>query len=149
MDSTVDIMQRSLKRRYAAERRFRLYGLLSILVALLFLVFLFGAIISKGYTGFIQTRMLLPVNLSTEYFEASPGEANALKRADYNGIIKSALRDLFPNVTKRGEKRALNQLVSPGASHILRTLVMEDPEMVGSSIGVWLPADDDVDMYIK
>ena len=53
MASTVEIMQRSLKRRYAAERRFRLYGALSILVALLFLVFLFGAIVSNGYSGFL------------------------------------------------------------------------------------------------
>jgi phosphate transport system permease protein len=152
MASTVEIMQRSLKRRYAAERRFRLYGALSILVALLFLVFLFGAIVSNGYSGFLQTRILLPITLSTEHFEASTGGGDiteALRGANYNGIIKDAMRGMFPHVTKRGEKRALTALVSPGAADVLRQQVMQDPGLVGSSMELWLPVDDDVDMYIK
>ena len=152
MSSTQDIMQRSLKRRYSAERRFRMYGLLSILVAMLFLVFLFGSIISNGYSGFQQTRLLLPLTLSTEHFEATSGSEDiteALRAANYSGIVKDAVRDMFPHVTKRGEKRALTRLVSPGAADILRRMVMEDPELVGSSMEIWLPVDDDVDMYIK
>jgi phosphate transport system permease protein len=143
-------MQRSLKRRYAAERRFRLYGLLSILAALLFLLFLFGAIISKGYMGFLQTRVLLPLTISTEYFEAgAPEDIEALRGANYNGMIKDAMRDLFPQVTKRGERRSLSRLISPGAADILRNKVMADPGLIGSSMELWLPVDDDVDMYIK
>ena len=152
MASTVEIMQRQLKRRYAAERRFRLYGLLSILAALMFLVFLFGAIISNGYSGFLQTRVLLPLTLTTEHFEALSADMDAmevLRGADYNGIIKNAMRGMFPHVTKRGEKRALTRLISPGAADILRQRVMKDPELVGSSMEIWLPVDDDVDMYIK
>jgi len=113
MPSTVELMQRSLKRRYAAERRFRLYGLLSILAALLFLVFLFGSIVSNGYSGFLQTRLLLPLTISTEHFEgASADDIEALRRANYNGIIKDAMRDMFPHVKKRGERRSLNRLIS-------------------------------------
>jgi phosphate transport system permease protein len=150
MPSTVELMQRSLKRRYAAERRFRLYGLLSILAALLFLLFLFGAIISKGYMGFLQTRVLLPLTISTEYFEAgAPEDIEALRGANYNGMIKDAMRDLFPQVTKRGERRSLSRLISPGAADILRNKVMADPGLIGSSMELWLPVDDDVDMYIK
>ena len=150
MPSTVELMQRSLKRRYAAERRFRLYGLLSILAALLFLLFLFGAIISKGYMGFLQTRVLLPLTISTEYFEAgAPEDIEALRGANYNGMIKDAMRDLFPQVTKRGERRSLSRLISPGAADILRNKVMTDPGLIGSSMELWLPVDDDVDMYIK
>ena len=150
MPSTVELMQRSLKRRYAAERRFRLYGLLSILAALLFLLFLFGAIISKGYMGFLQTRVLLPLTISTEYFEAgAPEDIEALRGANYNGMIKDAMRDLFPQVTKRGERRSLSRLISPGAADILRNKVMADPGLIGSRMELWLPVDDDVDMYIK
>ena len=135
MPSTVELMQRSLKRRYAAERRFRLYGLLSILAALLFLVFLFGAIISKGYMGFLQTRVLLPLTISTEYFEAgAPEDIEALRGANYNGMIKDAMRDLFPKVTKRGERRSLSRLISPGAADILRNKVMADPGLISTSM---------------
>ena len=50
-----------LKRRYAAERRFRLYGLFSILLGLCFLLVLFVSIIGNGYTAFQQTFVNIPV----------------------------------------------------------------------------------------
>ena len=102
MSSTLDIMQRSLKRRYSAERRFRMYGLLSILVALLFLVFLFGSIISNGYSGFLQTRVLLPLTLTPEHCEAVWADMDAtevLRGADYNGLIMIDMRGVFAHVT--------------------------------------------------
>lgn len=40
-----------LKRRYAAERRFRIYGVLAISVGLLFLAIMLFSIFSKGYTA--------------------------------------------------------------------------------------------------
>ena len=46
-----EIVRQSLKRRYRKERRFRLYGMTAIAVALLSLVVLFTDIIGKGYTG--------------------------------------------------------------------------------------------------
>ncbi|MGO4842724.1 DUF3333 domain-containing protein, partial [Rhizobiaceae sp. 2RAB30] len=50
-----------LKRRYAAERRFRIYGVLAVSVGLLFLAVMLFSIISKGYTAFWQTAVTLPV----------------------------------------------------------------------------------------
>ena len=44
-----------LKRRYAAERRFRIYGMLAISFGLVFLAIMLVSIVSKGYTAFWQT----------------------------------------------------------------------------------------------
>jgi len=148
-ERTVDLMQRSLKRRYAAEKRFRMYGFLSIMVALLFLVFLFIAIAGKGYSAFQQSYLRLSVTLDAGEFGAQPAGREALLAANYSGLIKSAVRELFPEVTGRSDKRALTRLVSPGAAYRLRDRVMADPDLVGQTIEVWLPANDDVDMYIK
>ncbi len=50
-----------LKRRYAAETRFRWYGIAAILFGLLFLAIMLVTIVGKGYTSFMQTSVLLPI----------------------------------------------------------------------------------------
>lgn len=50
-----------LKKRYAAERRFRLYGVLAIAVGLVFLAIMLTSIVSKGYTAFWQATVTVQV----------------------------------------------------------------------------------------
>ncbi|MBW3656836.1 MAG: DUF3333 domain-containing protein, partial [Gemmatimonadetes bacterium] len=45
-------MQRRLKRRHAAEARFKWYGRLAVLVALGFLALLLTRVVTQGYTAF-------------------------------------------------------------------------------------------------
>ena len=61
---TIDRVQHTLKRRYRAERRFRMYGMAAVVAGLVFVSFLFISIVSKGYTAFQQTNIELPVVLS-------------------------------------------------------------------------------------
>ena len=56
---------------------------------------------------------------------------------------------MFPDVDNRQEKRLLYELVSSGAAFQLRNMVMDDPSLIGRTIQLWVPADDDVDMLIK
>ena len=148
-DRTVDRMQRSLRRRYAAERRFRLYGLASILLALAFMLLLFIGIFGKGYTAFEQTRIRLSVDLASVEFPASVKDVDGFYAVNYAELIKHALYTLFPEASGRSEKRKLYQLISPGAVYILRDRIMAAPDMIGKAVDIWLPADDDVDMYVK
>ena len=54
-----------IKRRYAAaERRFRLYGILAISFGIAFLGIMLVTIVSKGYTAFWQTTVTLPIKLT-------------------------------------------------------------------------------------
>ena len=61
--SSTEIVESGIRRRYAAERRFRLYGILAVMFGLTFLVILFTNIISKGYTSFLQSAFRLEVFL--------------------------------------------------------------------------------------
>ena len=146
---TVDLMQKRLKRRYAAERRFQWYGKISILIALTFLLLMFINIVGKGHHAFLQTHIRLAVDLESDAFPAETSDANAFYTADYSGLIKKAMRNHFPEVTKRGDKRALYQLISPGAGYKLRDRIVAEPALIGQAIELWLTADDDVDMYVK
>ena len=56
---------------------------------------------------------------------------------------------MFPEVKGRKDKRSLNKLVSTGAAYKLRKMVLENRDIIGKTLSVWVPADDDVDMLIK
>ncbi len=144
------IVTAGLKRRYAAERRFRFYGLTAIILALGFLSFLFISIVSKGYTAFQQTYVQLAIDFDSEMLDPDGSrDPQTLATANYEGLVKAALRAEFPEVSERWERRSLYGLVSSGAAFQLRDLVLQNPSLVGSSQAVWVPADDDVDMLIK
>ena len=143
-DRIIDIVNRRLAKRYRFERRFRLLGLAAIVSSLAFLSLLFVSIVANGYTAFWQTHLTLSVYLDKESIDpADPHSAN------YNGLIKAAMRELVPEATSRRDKRKLYSLVSSGAEFQLQDLVVAKPELIGSTITISVPADDDVDMLIK
>jgi phosphate transport system permease protein len=147
---TIDLVQRSLARRYGAEKRFRWYGRISIAVGIFALVVLFLEIFSNGLGGFQQTRIELTVNLDPEILEIrDASDQNQLTNGNYDGVLRAALAARFPEVTGRNEKRELNNLLSIGAAFELRRIVQETPELLGQQKNLWVLADDDVDTYYK
>ena len=146
---TVDLMQKNLKRRYAAERRFRAFGIASITMALIFLVIMFTDIISTGLPAFKQTSIQIEVDLPVDSFDDPAVNDNWAYDANYRKLLKRAIMDVFPDVSGRRDTRALNKLLSPGAEYLLRDMVVADRSIIGSRITLWVPADDDVDVFIK
>ena len=133
-----------LRRRYAAERRFRLYGLTAVLVGLFFLFVLFATIIAKGYPAFFQTAIKLDI-----FFDPAVIDQTDLVSSNFRLLINKALGQQFPAVTSRRDRRQLAKLVSSGAPFLLQEIVADNPAVIGTTAAVWLPADDDVDMLIK
>ncbi len=148
--AVADRVNARLKRRYAAERRFRLYGLFSVAIALSFLAILFANIIQKGYSAFVQHQVQLEIYFDPEVIDSEGArEFDVLSRAKYASLVKRAIDRLFPEVDGRRERRALRSLVSSGAAFDLRGMVLDDPGLIGKTRMVWVPVDDDVDMYMK
>jgi phosphate transport system permease protein len=146
----IERVQAGLGRRRAAEWRFRLYGRGAILLGLLFLSVLFVSIVGKGYTAFEQTFVRLDVRLDADRIDPDgTRDRQTLSSANYGGLVKVTLREMFPDVTSRGERRDLYGLVSSGADYQLRRLVMNDPDRIGTTVSLWVPADDDIDMLMK
>jgi len=146
----IDRVREGLKRRYAAERRFRLLGLAAVVMGLLFVALLFADIVIKGHTAFLQTYIQLPIHFDAEVIDPT-GERDpkTLKRANYRTLWRDALREAFPSVSGRQDLRQLYGILSIGVSEQLRDMVQSDPDLIGTTQPVWLLADDDVDMLIK
>ena len=149
--SNVEIVSKSLPKRYAAETRFRWYGIVAIALAVTFLGFLLLSIVTKGYSVIDQTKIRLTVDFTASEFVANGNKTRQqlIDGANYGAMAKSALRDLFPEVKKRRDKRTLYKLISQGAVFELRDVVQNDPTLIGQKADVWVTAGDDIDMLIK
>ena len=143
-ETTMERVNRGLAGRYLQERLFRLFGLGAVIISICLLGLLFVSIGLKGWPAFEQTEILLDIHFDQELFAV-----DNLIGADYGALVKSSMRSLFPEVKGRADKRKLYRLVSSGASHVLRKMVMKDTAIIGSSRKIWVPADDEVDMLLK
>ncbi len=147
-DATFDteaIVRSRLKKRYRAERRFRLVGIVAIVASLLFLLILFYSIVTKGYSAFWQTEIRQEV-----YFDPADFSDGEMANANYLSIFKKSIRSAFPDVNTRRDRRALFGIFSSGGPFLLRAIGREQGEsIIGTTRTVWLPAGDDVDMLIK
>ncbi len=147
---TKALVAAGIQKRYRAERRFRMYGLVAIVSALAFMLLLFVNIVGKGYTAFVQTEVLLPIHYDAAVLDPSgTQDPKELHRANYGKIYRDSILGLFPDVQTRFEKRKVTGLVSSGSGFEIRDAVLENPALIGTQAEVWVPASDDVDMLIK
>lgn len=147
--ATAELVENSLRRRYAAEKRFRLYGVLSILIGVLALVVLITDIVGNGIGAFRQTYVTLEVNLDPQVLDITELTPESVRSANYTGAVRESLRAVFPEVSGRSQKRNLYALMSYGAGFQLRDRLQESPELLGQTMTLALLADDDVDTYVK
>jgi phosphate transport system permease protein len=147
---TTDIVRAGLEKRYKKEARFRRIGLTAVIMGLVFLSMLFISIIGNGYTAFWQTFVQLEIQMDAGVIDPDgTRDPEIISAADFGGMVKKSLRDMYPEVTGRRDKRTLYGIVSSGASFYLQDYVIANPDRIGSTIQLWVPADDDVDMLMK
>lgn len=145
------IAQKLIAKRYGAERRFRAYGVAAILFGLVFLIALFGTILARGYTAFVQTAFTLDVNLDQSAFgSSSPPSQSDLMMADYEKLARRALfQALGVDPANKADAKAAQDLLSANADAQLRQAVLADPALVGKSVRVELLAHGNVDSLMK
>lgn len=144
------IVNSGLARRHAAERRFRWYGLIAISLGLAFVALMFANIIGKGYPAFWQTYVQVPISFdAAELDPTGQGDPQTLARADYGALVRTGLRQLFPEVEGRLPLRALYGLVSADAAYELQQQVRDNPQLLGTTQKAWLLASAPVDTFVK
>ena len=136
--------KRRLKKRRAAEKRFKLYGVAAILFGIFLVCSLFVSIAVNGISAFWQTQIQLEI-----YFDPEVVTPENIRTANYGKLVSQALYVKFPEVTKRKEKRQLKKIVSVGADVILQKMIQNKPSLIGTKQSIWLPVDDHFDMLNK
>ncbi len=145
-----DLSEGRIRRRYAAERRFRLYGILAIGFAVFMLGFLAVTVVAQGYSAFWQTRIVLDVNIDAAKVDpAGNRSADSLSGGDYLAVVRESLRGLFPEVESRADRRALSDFLSNAAGNVVRNAVLANPAIIGTTQRFEVLASTDIDMLAK
>ena len=145
-----------IKRRYRAERRFRLYGLVAIGIGIFFLAALLFTVIRGGYTAFWQTSINLPITFDAAVIDPQgkrDSDPNVLAAANYPLLARDALAAKLGIDVKapssREDLRLLSGMISQGARTQLRAMVTDDPSIIGTTRDVWVLAAADIDSAHK
>jgi phosphate transport system permease protein len=145
--TTREVVEAGLEKRRRRETRFRSLGILATAVGVIFLGVFFATLIAEGAGAFKQTFVQIEFTLDAEVI--APGGEIDLQYADFDGLVRTALRSRFPGVESRADRRELYRIVSVGAGYQLRSLVASNPELIGTTQTLWVPASSEVDMLIK
>ncbi len=142
-----------IKRRYAAERRFRAYGIIAMAVGLFFLAALIFSVVSKGYTAFVQTTITLPIEFTEKDVDPDNkrGENPAvLAQGDFAKLIKQGLaKRLGFDPSDRKSAKLATAMISDSARTDLRDMLVADPSLVGKTVNVSLLAEGNIDSANK
>ncbi len=142
--------------RNGAEARFKLYGLIAIVLALLALVWLLISIFSAGLPAFRQTFIDIPVTLDAAVLDksghADPVEMATVSTIGYAKVIAKSLSDLI--ATKGIDIGTLTDkdiagMISEESAATLRNKVLGNPKLLGTSIPFTAIANGRIDGYFK
>lgn len=133
-------MQARIRRRYAAERRFRWFGIIAFLIAAGFLLFLLATIIAGGWNSFRSTEVQVPVRFDAAILGVGPAASQEqLMRADYEAAMAESVAAAgLPDF-----------VVSDGAWLAMRERLMADPSLLGQTVPMWLTARSNIDLLAK
>jgi phosphate transport system permease protein len=140
-------MQRRVRRRYAAERRFRAMGVAAVFVSAAFLVYLLATMIAQGASGFTETRLALPLDLRA-HVAVSPAQLRgpsadlALAGAGLENAVDAAADRAYP-------AQGGSALLSDGAWLRVRDAIKHDPQMLAGPTTLDVPVATDIDMAYK
>lgn len=136
--------QANRRRRYAADRRLRIYGIVAIAIAVGVLGTLLVTLFIGGASAFTQTRV------SVE-FRIDPALVNAdnLQRSNFRQVVTNAVAELFPDVTDPAELRLAAQILTNNTQFFVRDAVVADPSLIGQSVTLAVPVSDPFDQLNK
>ena len=142
-------VKNSIAKRRAKDNRLRLYGRISISLAVCFLLFLFYSIFSKGYSGFFQYYVTLDINFDRERIDPKGDlSENSLFDGDASVIVNESLFSII-QPTGRKEKKQAKKIVSSGKDIRITKMVKNDPSLFGTITKVKFALDDDIDSFLR
>ncbi|GLS39534.1 phosphate transport system permease protein PstA [Mesorhizobium tianshanense] len=138
-----DEMAARRKRRYAADRRLQIYGMIAIAFALGFLAILIGTLTFTGYRAFTQSVVTFELDLSKAEIDRSD-----VMGADWRGIVRGALREKVPELPRSSE-RAYFAMFTSSAQFLVRDQVIRNPALLDGVARFSVPLSDPLDQLAK
>lgn len=133
-------MQRRIRRRYAAERRFRLFGMLAVILSGAFLAFLLFTMAANGARGFTRSEVALQIDFPKLGLPVEPSHLVG-PGADL-ALSGAGLQDKIETLAQRQGF----SVASDSAWTVVRDRIKDDPGALGRSATIWVPASTAIEM---
>ena len=136
-----------VRKRYAAERRFRLLGLLAVASSALFLAFLLTTMAWRGLSGFTQTEAAVPIDFARSDVILDPAalrdsqSRQVLAGADLEGLISTSAMAVYGPAAER--------MFGAAAVRALGDKLIDDPQLLQRRDTLWLPVSGAIDVAAK
>ena len=150
------IASANMRRRNAAETRFRIYGIVAIVLALGMLAIMLFTVLRDGVSSFHQARLSFPMELSSEVLDPDGNRLRAemtkVTTVGYTKVLATAFRAelLKRGITQDGlSDKDIGDLISKDAAGQLRALVLADTALVGTTIEANALAAGRIDGFLK
>lgn len=145
-----------MKRRNAAEARFRVYGLIAIAISLVTLAIMLFTIFRDGVSAFHQATLTFPVELSAETLDPKGNrDRDEMAKVTTVGYQKVLAKAFLSELAARGivqdgvSDKDIAGLISKDAAGQLRAEVLADPALLGTTITPDILAAGRVDGFLK
>jgi phosphate transport system permease protein len=137
-----DAFAQRLKKRYAAERRFKAFGLAAVLFSVAVLIFLLTTMLWNGIGGFQRVEVSVPIDLASSGLSADP---SVLKGPT---AVQSLEMQSLPQIVEAAAIQTLGpdagQIIDSSAWRDVAARIIADPSLVRTTTTFHLPADPDL-----
>ena len=138
-----------LKGRYSAEKRFKLYGVFAVSLALGAVIFLLFTIFPTGYSAFWRTEFQVEIQFNGDYLGITQESSDQeVREANFLGLFRKNLAEQNNDVPRR-ELRKLFAMFSESAADDLREMVIQKRSILGTTQKLKVLASSSVDMIVK
>ena len=133
----------NFQKRHRAERRFKAYGLISLVLAASMLAVIIGSMAYKAIPAFNNYTLNLEIDMSNQ------SSNSIIEDINYRGLLRDSLFSLFPEIEDRSEKRKLSKLISSSSSYSLQDFIIENPSYINKKFYFNVLFTDDSDLFYK
>lgn len=146
-DWRTDAMQRRIRRRYAAERRFRLMGLAAVVLSGAFLAFLLITMMVSGVRGFQRTEVTLSIDFQAMALPVTPAQLTG-PGADL-ALAGAELQDRVSGAAEAAFGPGGADVIADTAWLAVRDAIKADPAILRTRAAIPVPAATEIDLAAR
>lgn len=128
-----------LKKRYAAEKRFKALGLGAIVFSIAVLIYLLGTMTINGIGGFQRAELEVPIDFSQAGLAVDPAAMQQPGAAQ--SLEAQGLPEVVGFFATESLGQAAGEEISPQAWRLVAEAIVADPTIIQREETFWLPAD--------
>jgi phosphate transport system permease protein len=141
----------NIKKRYAAEMRFRAFGLVAVGIGILACGLLIFSILMQSIPALTENRLHMTVDVTAAKADpaGSRDPAQIRQQGNFYGMVQDALTARFPAAQADGVDDDLFNVATSLAAVPIGKKIAADPSIIGKKLAVSLPINDDLDLFLK